>query len=246
MKTKILKICTSFLLFFALTLSAYAQQISGTVSDENGVPLPGATVLVEGTSSGVSTDFDGNYSIDASQGDVLVFSFVGYSSQSVTVGSSSTVDVSLQPDSALDEVVVTALGLSREKKSLGYSVSEISGNDVNTVKNHDIASSLTGKVAGLNITSAGTVGAGSRITIRGNNSLTGNTQALIVVDGVPINADGINTGGNVYNSNVTGGGISDINPNDAKKEFDCFHIDWCWNLYLWMIIASCRFWWGIL
>lgn len=217
MKIKILKICTSFLLFFALTLSAYAQQISGTVSDENGVPLPGATVVVEGTSAGVSTDFDGNYSIDASQGDVLIFSFVGYSSQSVTVGSSSTVDVSLQPDSALDEVVVTALGLSREKKSLGYSVSEISGNDVNTVKNHDIASSLTGKVAGLNITSAGTVGAGSRITIRGNNSLTGNTQALIVVDGVPINADGINTGGNVYNSNVTGGGISDINPNDVES-----------------------------
>ena len=100
MKTKILKICTSFLLFFAVTLSAYSQQISGTVSDENGVPLPGATVVVEGTSTGVSTDFDGNYSIDASQGDVLVFSFVGYTSQSVTVGSSSTVDVSLQPDSA--------------------------------------------------------------------------------------------------------------------------------------------------
>jgi TonB-linked SusC/RagA family outer membrane protein len=217
MKTKISKICISFLLFFALTLSAYAQQISGTVSDENGVPLPGATVVVEGTSAGVSTDFDGNYSIDASQGDILVFSFVGYSTQSVTVGSSSTVDVSLQPDSALDEVVVTALGLTREKKSLGYSVSEISGSDVNTVKNHDIASSLTGKVAGLNITSAGTTGAGSRIVIRGNNSLTGNTQALIVVDGVPINADGINSGGNVYNSNVTGGGISDINPNDVES-----------------------------
>jgi hypothetical protein len=207
MKTQILKICTSFLLFLALTISAYAQQISGTVSDENGVPLPGATVLSMELQLEFLQDFDGNYSIDASQGDILVYSFVGYSTQSVTVGSSSTVDVSLQPDSALDEVVVTALGLTREKKSLGYSVSEISGSDVNTVKNHDIASSLTGKVAGLNITSAGTTGAGSRIVIRGNNSLTGNTQALIVVDGVPINADGINSGGNVYNSNVTGGGI---------------------------------------
>ena len=95
MKTKFTRICTSILLFFALTLSAYAQQVSGTVSDENGVPLPGATVVVEGTSTGVSTDFDGNYSISASQGDTLVFSFVGYASQSVVVGSSATINVSL-------------------------------------------------------------------------------------------------------------------------------------------------------
>ena len=122
MKTKFTKICTSFVLFFALTLSAYAQQISGTVTDENGVPLPGATVLVQGTSNGVSTDFDGNYSISASQGDTLVFSFVGYSSQSVVVGSSSTVNVSLEPDNALEEVVVTALGVQRNTKALGYSV----------------------------------------------------------------------------------------------------------------------------
>ena len=165
MKTKIFKICTSFLLFFALTLSAYAQQISGTVSDENGVPLPGATVVVEGTSTGVSTDFDGNYSIDASQGDVLVFSYVGYQSQSVTVGTSSTVDVSLEPDSLLDEVVVTALGLTREKKSLGYSVSEITSEQVNTIKDHNLANALVGKVAGINITQSGTIGAGSRIVI---------------------------------------------------------------------------------
>ena len=112
MKTKLTRICFSFLMFFALTLSAYAQQITGTVTDDNGVPLPGATVLVQGTSNGVSTDFDGNYSISASQGDTLVFSFVGYSSQSIVVGSSSSVNVSLNPDNALDEVVVTALGLS--------------------------------------------------------------------------------------------------------------------------------------
>jgi len=217
MKTKFTMICTSFVLFFALTLSAYAQQISGTVTDESGVPLPGATVLVEGTSNGVSTDFDGNYSINASQGDVLVFSYVGYSSQSITVGSSSTVNVNLEPDNALDEVVVTALGLTREKKSLGYSVSELSGSEVNTVKNHNLASSLSGKVAGLNITSAGSTGAGSRIVIRGNNSLTGNTQALIVVDGVPINADGTNSGGSVYNNAITGGGITDINPSDVES-----------------------------
>jgi TonB-linked SusC/RagA family outer membrane protein len=217
MKTKIFKICTSFLLFFALTLSAYAQQISGTVSDENGVPLPGATVVVEGTSTGVSTDFDGNYSIDASQGDVLVFSYVGYQSQSVSVGASSTVDVSLEPDSLLDEVVVTALGLTRAKKSLGYSVSEISSEQVNTIKDHNLANALVGKVAGINITQSGTIGAGSRIVIRGNNSLTGQNQALVVVDGIPINQDGINSGGSEYNNIITGGGITDVNPNDVES-----------------------------
>ena len=217
MKTKIFKVCTSFLLFFALTMSAYAQQISGTVSDENGVPLPGATVVVEGTSTGVSTDFDGNYSIDASQGDVLVFSYVGYQSQSVSVGTSSTVDVSLEPDSLLDEVVVTALGLTREKKSLGYSVSEITSEQVNTIKDHNLANALVGKVAGINITQSGTIGAGSRIVIRGNNSLTGQNQALVVVDGIPINQDGINSGGSEYNNIITGGGITDVNPNDVES-----------------------------
>ena len=132
MKTQILKICTSFLLFFALTISAYAQQISGTVSDENGVPLPGATVLVDGTSIGVSTDFDGNYSIDASQGDTLVYSFVGYTSQSVVVGTSASVNVSLEPDNALDEVVVTALGIKRNTKALGYSVTEVDGDEMSS------------------------------------------------------------------------------------------------------------------
>ena len=137
-------------------------------------------------------------------------------SQSVTVGSSSTVDVSLQPDSALDEVVVTALGLTRAKKSLGYSVSEITAEQVNTIKDHNLANSLVGKVAGINITQSGTIGAGSRIVIRGNNSLTGNTQALVVVDEF-INQDGINSGGSEYNNIITGGGISDINPNDVES-----------------------------
>ena len=217
MKTKFLTILSSFLLMFAFGFSVQAQSISGTVSDDNGVPLPGATVLVEGTSNGVSTDFDCNYSINASNGDTLVFSFVGYSSQSVVVGSSATVNVSLQPDNALSEVVVTALGITREKKSLGYGITEIGSESINTVKDHNIANALVGKVSGLNITQSGTIGSGSRIVLRGNNSLSGNTQALIVVDGVPINQDGINSGGSVYNNNITGGGISDINPADVES-----------------------------
>ena len=217
MKTKFLRVLTSFMFVFAFGFSVQAQTISGTVTDENGVPLPGATVTIEGTSDGVSTDFDGNYSINASSGDTLVFSFVGYESVSTVVGSSTTVDAQLSPDNALDEVVVTALGISRQKKSLGYGITELSSDQINTVKDHNIANSLAGKVPGLNLTQSGMLGAGSRIVIRGNNSLSGNTQALIVVDGVPINADGINSGGSVYNNNITGGGISDINPNDVES-----------------------------
>ena len=127
MKTKLFNFLSSFLLLFVFGFSVQAQSISGTVTDENGVPLPGATVLVEGTSNGVSTDFDGNYSINASNGDTLIFSFVGYITQSVAVGSSSTVNAVLSPDNALDEVVVTALGVKRNTKALGYSVTQLEG-----------------------------------------------------------------------------------------------------------------------
>ncbi len=176
------------MLFFALTLSAYAQQISGTVTDENGVPLPGATVLVQGTSNGVSTDFDGNYSISASQGDTLVFSFVGYSSQSVVVGSSSTVNVSLEPDNALEEVVVTALGVQRNTKALGYSVTNVEGDEISANPSTNAINALQGKVAGVNITGSAMGAKGSsRVVIRGSSSLTGNNQPLYVVDGITIN-----------------------------------------------------------
>ena len=217
MKKNVLKILSSFLLVFAFGFTMQAQQISGTVTDNDGIPLPGATVLVQGTTNGVSTDFDGNYSINANTGDTLVFSFVGYASQSQVVGSSATVDVQLSPDNALSEVVVTALGITREKKSLGYGITELKSESINTVKDHNIANALVGKVAGLNITQSGTIGSGSRIVLRGNNSLTGNTQALIVVDGIPINQDGINSGGSIWNNSIGGGGISDINPNDVES-----------------------------
>ena len=204
-------------LFLFIVCSLSAQQIvNGTVTDELGAPLPGATISVIGANDGTTTDFDGNYSITTSNGVELQISYIGYQKQNILVSDEAEFSVSLQPDNELSEVVVTALGLSREKKSLGYSVSEISGDQINTIKDYNIANSLVGKVPGLNITQSGAMGSGSRITIRGNNSLSGNTQALIVVDGVPINADGINTGGDVYESNVSGGGISDINPNDVE------------------------------
>ena len=211
------KIILSTLLIFATSISVYAQQITGSVSDDNGLPLPGASIVIQGTSDGTTTDFDGNFSIESSQGSSLVISYVGYESQTIVVGSSQ-INVQLVSDNALDEVVVTALGISREKKSLGYSVTEVSGDDINTIKDNNIASSLIGKVAGLNITNSGTIGSGSRITLRGNNSVNGMNQALIVVDGVPINADGIESNNNAdYSSYVTGGGITDVNSNDIES-----------------------------
>ncbi len=217
MKTKFTRICTSFVLFFALTLSAYAQQISGTVTDENGVPLPGATVLVQGTSNGVSTDFDGNYSISASQGDTLVFSFVGYSSQSVVVGSSTTVNVSLEPDNALDEVVVTALGVQRNIKALGYSVTEVDGEEISANPSTNAINALQGKVAGVNITGSAMGAKGSsRVVIRGASSLNGDNQPLYVVDGITINNNNLGAAG-VWGGTDFGDGISSINPDEVQS-----------------------------
>ena len=220
----------SILILLGFAMSAQ-KTISGTITDENGVPLPGATVVVVETNDGTTTDFDGNYSINASEGQTILLSYVGYETLTLKVSDDINFDISLKQSGALDEIVVTALGISREKKSLGYSVTEVDGDNVNTIKDNNLASSLTGKVAGLQVSAAGSLGSGSRITIRGNNSLSGNSQALIVVDGMPINASlplsndggqreaGSNNGGGQpsFEPSIAGGGISDINPDDVES-----------------------------
>ena len=169
----------SFLMAFQLS---FAQKtVSGTVTDDNSVPLPGATVIVEGTSNGVTTDFDGNYSISASEGDVLVVSFVGYATASSTVGASSTLNFSLSPSSALEEVVVTALGISRDKKSLGFSQQTVSGDVIAESKQVDLNVALTGKVAGVQM-----IGGASSTFDNGFLRLRGETNILYVVDGVKV------------------------------------------------------------
>jgi TonB-linked SusC/RagA family outer membrane protein len=217
MKTKFLTILSSFLLMFAFGFSVQAQSISGTVTDDNGVPLPGATVLVEGTQNGVSTDFDGNYSINASNGDTLVFSFVGYTNQSVVVGSSATVNVSLQPDNALSEVVVTALGIKRNVKAVGYSITQVGGEELSDNKTTNAINALQGKVAGVMVT-GGSMGAkgSSRVVIRGTSSLTGNNQPLYVVDGITINNSNLGSAG-VWGGTDFGDGISSINPDEIES-----------------------------
>ena len=194
MKTKFSGILTLLLAFVVQFTFAQEKTVSGTVSDNNSMPLPGATVVIKGTSTGASTDFDGNYSITANVGDVLNFSYVGYSGQSVPVGATTTmINVILQPDNALEEVVVTALGIKREKKSLGYATQEVKGDAVSKVKSTNFVNSLSGKIAGLDIKTSGTLGGSTNVVIRGNSSVAGNNQALFVIDGIPINNGNTNT-----------------------------------------------------
>jgi TonB-linked SusC/RagA family outer membrane protein len=204
---------------------AQEKSISGTVtSKSDGSAMPGVSVVVKNSTRGTETDFDGNYSIKASVGDVLTFSFVGMKSSSVTITSnSSKVNVALEDgDNLLDEVVVTALGISREKKSLGYSVSNLKGDAVSLAKESNVVNSLAGKVAGVVITqSASGPAGGTRVVIRGNNSITGNNQPLYVVDGVPIdnsgNGSANGSGTSEYSRSDLGTGVSDINSDDIES-----------------------------
>ena len=201
----------------AQTTFAQQKTVSGTVSDENSLPLIGATVVISGTSSGTTTDFDGNYKINANTGDVLIFSYVGYKNKEATVGASNTISLALEPDNTLDEVIVTALGIKREEKALGYSVQSLKGEAMTEARESNISNALSGKIAGVQVTgTSGSVGASSRIVLRGNSSITGNNEPLYVVDGVPIDNRSFGNAG-------SGGGVdlpngaADINPDDIES-----------------------------
>ena len=176
----------SFMIMFQWGLAQ--TSVSGTVSDSSGVPLPGATVLVAGTSNGVTTDFDGIYSISASEGDVLSISYVGFVTQNVTIGASATVNVTLVSDNALEEVVVTALGITREAKSLGYAQQKVEGAALTKTKELDFKTALAGKVAGVQVIS-GPSSTFESTAIR----LRGEQDVLYVVDGIEMAANDINT-----------------------------------------------------
>ncbi len=220
MKAKFSSILTLLLAFVVQITFAQQQSVTGSVTDEDGLPLPGVNIIIKGTSTGVQTDFDGNYAIQASQGDVLVFSFIGLVKNEQTVGSSNTINVTMKADAAqLDEVVVTALGISREKKSLGYATQQVDGDAVNTAKEGNFVNSLSGKISGLDIKKSSTLGGSSNVVIRGYSSITGNNQALFVVDGVPISNNTFNTGGQEGGGDGYdyGNGAGDVNPDDIAS-----------------------------
>ena len=200
--------------------------VSGTVTDENGVGLPGVSVLVKASQRGTSSDADGKYKLDLPDENVesaiLIFSFVGYTSKEVTVGNQTTLSVQLTPEAkALNEVVVTALGISKEKKALSYAVTEVKGSEFTQARENNVANALTGKIAGVNATGMATgPGGSSRIIIRGNGSLSGNNQPLYVINGMPMD-NSTPGGGNASDGNGNntdrGDGIGGINPDDIES-----------------------------
>ena len=171
-----------------VTFAQEQQTVSGTVTDDTGLPLPGVNVLIEGTTRGVQTDFDGNYSIEASNGETLIFSYLGMETISVVFQDSPLINVVLEPDAAqLDEVVVTALGISRESKTLPYAAQTVNAEELNITEDTNIKSALAGKVAGVQINAqAGSkLGEAGGIRIRGGISLTSDADPLYVIDGIP-------------------------------------------------------------
>ncbi|ANH82964.1 SusC/RagA family protein [Niabella ginsenosidivorans] len=206
--------------------SLFAQvkrTITGTVTDADGKPVPGATITIKGTVTAVSTDENGHYSIQATDNAVLEVSSIGYANQDMKVGTNTTVDITLTTTGGKTEgeVVVTALGIKRERKSLGYAVQEVKGQALVEAREPNLVNDLTGKVAGLQVVRSGNgIGGSSQIVLRGNNSLTGLSQPLIVIDGIPMsNAIGrVNGNNDFWNPTLDmGNGLSDINADDIES-----------------------------
>jgi TonB-linked SusC/RagA family outer membrane protein len=213
-----------FLLFFCVAILARAQTktVSGKVSAPDNEALPGVNVLVKGSNMGTATKADGTYQINVpAKGGTLVFSFIGYKSKEVEMGNQSNINVALEADLVnLNEVVVTANAIVREKKELGYAVSTVNGVELTKARDPNLLNSLAGKVAGVRISQqSGTVGGSSRVMIRGANSISSASEPLFVVDGVPISNSSFN---NSETDAVTGGvdvgnRAGDLNPDDIEN-----------------------------
>ncbi len=208
------------LLWLACSHAVLAQErvVSGSVKDSNGAGLAGVSVIVKGTTTGTNTNMDGKYSISAGSNATLVFSFIGYTSKEVVVGNQSVVDVVLAEETQqLGEVVVTALGIERSQKSLQSAVTKVPGVSLTSARENNFGASIQGRVAGVNVTKAGTGPAGSsRVIIRGNKSLGGNNQPLYVVDGIPMDNTNFGQAG-VWGGTDMGDGLSSINPDDIES-----------------------------
>lgn len=211
------KIYCLLTLSLLLTVAAWSQavRLTGQIRNVQGEPVPFATVTVQGTSEAVSADQNGNFTISAPRGSTLVVTAASFQTQEVTVGNQSTIPVTLVGEANLQEVVVTALGIRRTEKALGYSVSKVDPDALVQKSEPDMLKGLQGKVAGVDIrTSQGTPGAATRIQIRGNNSFYGNSQPLIIVDGIPYSNEQVTTSSQTSGGTAYSSGISNLDPND--------------------------------
>lgn len=200
-------------------IQAQTRTVSGKVTDETGQPLPQVTVLLKGTTTGTPTDADGNFRLSVPDaGGTLLFRFLGFITQEIEIGTQSVINVQLQPEvTDVGEVVVTALGITREKASLGYAVTSIGANDIQARPEADVSRILRGKVPGVDITStSGLAGSGTNIIIRGYSSITGNNQPLFVIDGVPINTDTNNDRSFASGGATASSRFLDLDPNNIS------------------------------
>ena len=207
------------LVVFLLTAQmSFAQKtVTGVVSDSDGLPLPGATVLVQGTTTGVTTDFDGNFSINVAEGQTLEFSFVGYETAAVAVGAGNVINVTLSLGTQLEEVIVTSLGITREKRALGYAVSEVDNTQIENRASGDVARVLSGKASGVQVTNQGGIsGSGTSVIIRGLSTFSSSNQPLFVVDGVPFQSD-TNAMGSFTSGNNGSSRFLDLDPNNIES-----------------------------
>ena len=214
MKKIYLTICTVLLGLVAMQAQ---RTISGQITGSDGIPLIGVNILERGTSNGTISDLDGNYSLSVAENATIIYSLIGYATMESAIGDESTIDLVLESGVALDEVVVTALGITREKKALGYAITEVAGSELTEARENNVINSLAGKVAGVEVSGGSTGPGGStRVIIRGNTNLTGNNQPLYVVDGVPIDNSNLGSAG-MWGGTDLGDGISNINPDDIES-----------------------------
>ncbi len=208
---KITTLLIALILFPTISVFSQTVEIRGVVtSQDDGTAIPGVTVSVKGTTMGTTTDIDGNYSMKVPPATkTLVFSYIGMKTKEIDIAGRKKIDVAMKPDiQDIDEVVVTALGIKSEKKALGYSTSEVGSDELVATRTDNFATALSGKVAGLNITSTSSQGgSGTRIVLRGGSSITGSNEPLFVVNGVPFEAD----------NNSSSSGLADIDPNAIES-----------------------------
>ncbi|GEP97851.1 SusC/RagA family TonB-linked outer membrane protein [Chitinophaga cymbidii] len=222
---RLLAICSLVMLLLPDPLQAQQQKtITGTVLSDDGVPMPGVTIRIQGTTRNAQSDARGHYTIQASEGETLEFSFIGYTTQAIAVGAGNTMNVSMRmSETALGEVIVTAMGIKKERKELGYSVQDIKSDELLKNKDPNLINSLNGKIAGLNITnSGGAPGSSASIIIRGGTSLERDNQPLFVIDGMPMDnstGQGDNSAfdGTVNLSTTNSNRAMDINPEDIES-----------------------------
>ncbi|MGL5261815.1 MAG: SusC/RagA family TonB-linked outer membrane protein, partial [Bacteroides sp.] len=212
------KIDGNYIMIVAEKQQQAVKKISGTITDELDEPMIGVNIALKGKGTGTITDYEGRFNLDVREGEVLTVSYIGYESKEVRVGQQNAYNIKLIPDTQLlNEVVVTALGIKRETKALSYNVQEVKSEDLLTNKDANFINSLAGKVAGVNINSSSSgVGGASKVVMRGVKSISQSSNALYVIDGVPMYNMG-KEGGTEFDSAGTTEGIADINPEDIES-----------------------------